>query len=100
MLKILIDHKQTLIEQSFSCKEETADTLALIIDRIIIDEYIKTSEMTMNLPVEEQCKIVLEQRNQMLELINNHSIETEYIYSSENTDILQKEVESFLKSMK
>lgn len=90
MLKTHIDNKTIDISQSFSCKEELASTLAFILDRIIMDEYIKCSPREISLSSNKQNKIILEKRKDILTLMSQNDVEIEYIQSLENTDVYEK----------
>lgn len=85
MLEIIINDNMCNITQSFSCDKEMADVFADIIDKIIIDDYIKISPKKCSLTLEEQKSIIAKKRKELLELIDSCKINTEYIYSKENS---------------
>ena len=59
MLKLKIDLKGNISEflQNLTCDDDIADTLVTIIDRIIIDEYIKPSPIENSLPLSQKEEI-------------------------------------------
>lgn len=92
-VEILEKNEILTLDQSFSCKEEVADIFAEILDRIIIDEYIKASPMTMELPCEKQREIILKRKREVLQRMKKRKINFDYIYSSDSSDLLTKTVD-------
>ena len=45
------------------CDDDIADTLVTIIDRIIIDEYIKPSPVENSLPLSQKEELIYNKRN-------------------------------------
>ena len=60
MLKLKIDLKGNISEflQNLTCDDDIADTLVTIIDRIIIDEYIKPSPVENSLPLSQKEELI------------------------------------------
>lgn len=91
--------KLTCLQQNFSTDEELANTLAEILERTIIDQFIKISPKDMAMPLPEQEQFIKTKRAEILSLIANHKIDTSYIFSEENSLTILKEVEEFCKHM-
>lgn len=86
--------------QAASAYEEYADELALILDRIIIDEFIKEVPSAMKLSEKDQKAIILEKRNWILDLIRNLPVDMSYVQSDETScfDLLNNDLEKFTNS--
>ena len=87
MLKLKIDLKGNISEflQNLTCDDDIADTLVTIIDRIIIDEYIKPSPIENSLPLSQ--KLIYNKRNEILSMMSKRKIDTNYISSSQTSDL-------------
>lgn len=82
MLKISIETEKIEISQNLTCQEQLADELMIVLDRIIIDEYIKASPVQMKLPDEEKKRIIKEKRMEVLNRMRKRPIDMSYAYSS------------------
>ena len=92
MLKAQIDLRKNdiKIEQCLSDVKDIADTISIILERIIIDTYIKSSPREMALPLEEQKAIIITKKYDILSMINEHNFDLEYINSAEISDIFEQ----------
>jgi hypothetical protein len=89
LLKLKIDLKGNISEflQNLTCDEDIADTLVTIIDRIIIDEYIKPSPVENSLPLSQKEELIYNKRNEILSMMSKRKIDTNYISSSQTSDL-------------
>lgn len=89
MLKIELDEKGNIREfkQAFSCDKHLAEVFINLLDMIIIDEYIKISPKDINLPVNQQEKIILTKRFELIEIMKSHSVDLSYISSDKTSDL-------------
>lgn len=89
MLKIEIDKKGQIKEfkQAFSCDKHLADVFISLLDMVIIDEYIKVSPKDRELPSNEQKKIILKKREELLEIMKHHEVDITYITRNESTSV-------------
>lgn len=78
------------IEQCLSDIKDIADSISTILERIIIDTYIKSSPREMALPLEKQEAIIIARKNDILSMINEHDFDLEYINSIETSDIFEQ----------
>ncbi|MGN1457085.1 MAG: hypothetical protein ACI4XP_03910, partial [Acutalibacteraceae bacterium] len=69
--------------------------LSEIIDRIIIDNEIKSSPEEKSRPINEQVQLIRNKRNEILLKIKEHQIDTAYIALGENSDSLTCAVEKW-----
>lgn len=73
--------------QNLTCDDDIADTLVTIIDRIIIDEYIKPSPIENSLPLSQKEELIYNKRNEILSMMSKRKIDTNYIFSSQTSDL-------------
>ena len=88
MLKLKIDLKGNISEflQNLTCDDDIADTLVTIIDRIIIDEYIKPSPVENSLPLSQKEELIYNKRNEILSILKNSSKKMVHIINSNNNN--------------
>ena len=93
MLKVYIDfNKEKIsIDQCLSDIKDISDTISILLERIIIDTYIKPSPREMNLSLEEQKMILISRKKEILKRIEEHSFDYSYINSKETSDIFEQE---------
>ena len=76
--------------QNLTCDDDIADTLVTILDRIIIDEYIKPSPIENSLPLNQKEELIYNKRNEILSMMSKRKIDTNYISSSQTSDWFSK----------
>lgn len=93
MLKAYIDLQKDniIIDQSLVDIKDISDTLSILLERIIIDTYIKPSPKIMDLPPNEQKSILLAKKAEILNMIDEHLYDYDYVYSKETSDIFARE---------
>ncbi len=96
-LEVIVNERNEIIalSQSFSCEQQIADVLSEIIDRIIIDNEIKSSPKEKARPLNEQIQLITNKRNEILIKIKEHQIDTAYIALDEDSDSLSRTVEKW-----
>ena len=89
MLKLKIDFFVYISEflKNITSDDDIADTLVTIIDRIIIDEYIKPSPVENSLPLNQKEELIYNKRNEILSMMSKRKIDTNYISSSQTSDL-------------
>lgn len=96
-LEVIVNEKNEIITllQTFSCVEQLADVISEILDKIIIDNEIKSSPKEKARPLNEQVQLITNKRNEVLLKIKEHQIDTNYISLDENSDGLTEAVEQW-----
>ena len=90
MLKVTINKEKIEILQNHFSDKQTADEIAIIIDRITIDEYIKPSPKILSSTPEKQKTLIQEKRKEICNFILNAEIDLTYISSDDSSDIYEK----------
>lgn len=72
MLKLEINsvNNEFIMIHDMHCKEHMADELAIIIDELIADYEVKSNHKYDNCTLEEKNKIIIEKRNELLQMIS------------------------------
>lgn len=86
MIQALVSRKHVQIVQNMNYEGQIADEMLIILDRLIIDGYIKLSPRQMELSDEEKRQAILKKRREILAKMAEADVrELEYVYSDEDT---------------
>ncbi len=86
MIKAIVTEKHVELIQAMSYEGQLAEELLIILDRAIMDEYIKQLPSEMKKSEEEQLNIVLNKRREILaDMMSAEIKEKEYLYSKEDS---------------
>ena len=93
MVKAYIDLRKGVIniDQNFGDMKEVTDTISVILERLIIDNYLKPSPKLMAAPINEQKEILLKTKRELIKEINDHDFDYEYINSEETSSIYERD---------
>lgn len=86
MIKAIVTEKHVELIQAMSYEGQLAEELLIILDRAIMDEYIKQLPSEMKKSEEEQLNIVLNKSREILaDMMSAEIKEKEYLYSKEDS---------------
>ena len=91
-LKIDSTENELSLTHDMCCNEHLADELAIIIDIMVADYFIKSGNKYCNCSLEEKEKIILEKRKEILQMVSNKTCTCQDYLKNSNVHIRKSDL--------